>query len=540
MTAERADRRYDVIVVGGGHNGLVCASYLAMDGLRVLVLERRPVTGGLLDAGELAPGVRAPLVNSVGRLRPRIARDLRLADRGLRLVRPEVRLTSLVPDGPPLSLWADTQRTVDELRAHWSADAETYAGFDEETRAFGAVMARINSQPPPDVERLRSSDLISSMRLWFGYRGLGARRARELLRVLPMALADHLDDNFESRQLQAALAWRGVRYTSLAASDAGSTQVFLSDGAGTGDGAAGEMVVARGGPAALSAALTGAAEANGAEIRVGAEVRQLIVHHGRTTGVVLADGEEISARAVVSGLDPKRTLLDLVDPAALGPMLGWEVDNLRQGGGTAAVQLALDGLPAFIGVASDEARQRLAGRLLVAPDTRTLDRAADAIKAGRIADTLVLEATIPTLVDSSLVDQGAKASHVMSVLVHGAPYHLRDGDWDAQRDALGDRVVDQLEAVAPGLRAMVVGRRVLTPLDLERDYGLTEGHALHGEPSLDQWFAWRPMFGHARYRMPLDGLYLCGSGAHPGGGVTGTPGQLAAEEVLVDWARRTR
>jgi phytoene dehydrogenase-like protein len=262
------------------------------------------------------------------------------------------------------------------------------------------------------------------------------------------------------------------------------------------------------------------------------------VHHGRTTGVVLADGEEISARAVVSGLDPKRTLLELVDPAALGPMLGWEVGNLRLGGGLAAVQLALDGLPTFRGVTPDEARTRLAGRLLVAPDTRTLDRAADAIKAGRVADTLVLEATIPTLVDSSLVDEGAKASHVMSVLVHGTPYHLRDGDWDEQRDALGDGVVDQLEAVTPGLHAMIVERRVLTPLDLEWDYGLTEGHPLHGETSLDQWFAWRPMFGWARYRMPLDGLYLCGSGAHPGGGITGAPGQLAAREVLADLRRR--
>jgi phytoene dehydrogenase-like protein len=258
------------------------------------------------------------------------------------------------------------------------------------------------------------------------------------------------------------------------------------------------------------------------------------VRDGRAVGVELAGGEHIGAQAVASGLDPKRTLLGLVDPAVLGPMNGWEVDNLRLGGGVSVVQLALAGLPAFTGLEEAESDPRLRGRLLIAPSLRVFDRAADAIKAGRLADELALEATIPTLLDPELVDDGAEARHVMSVLVQGTPYHLRDGDWDSQRESLGDKVVSQLEAVAPGIGGLIVGRRVLTPLDLERDFGLTEGHPLHGEPGLDQWFAWRPMFGYARYRMPVGGLYLCGSGAHPGGGITGGPGRLAAQELAGD------
>lgn len=537
-----AVRDRDVIIVGGGHNALVCAAYLARAGLRVLVLERRASAGGAVDTVELMPGVRAPgLVHSVGRLESRVARDLRLASYGLDLIHPEVRLTALDPAGPALSLWADRGRTAAELDARAPGDGAAYAAFDAETRAFAALLARINRLAPPDFERLRASDLLTSVRLWFGYRGLGRRRAREFLRVLPMSIADYLADHFadqqESELLRAALAWRGVRHTSLAASDAGSTQVFLSDMAGTDDGAAGEFAVARGGPAALAAALTSAAQAHGAEIRTAAEVVQISIDGGRASGVVLADGEQIRARAVVSGADPKRTLLGLVDPALLGPTIGWEARNLRLGGAVSVVQLALAELPPFSGVDTPE---RLRGRILLAPSIEAFDRAADAVKARRVADTLVLEATIPTLLDPGLVDDGAAAAHVMSVLVQGTPYHRRTGDWDSERDALGDRVVAQLETVAPGIANLVVARRIVTPLDLERDYGLTEGHPLHGEPSLDQWFAWRPLFGFARYRMPVLGLFLCGSGAHPGGGVTGGPGQLAAHEILADVRQRRR
>jgi phytoene dehydrogenase-like protein len=528
-----AARGAPIVVIGAGHNGLVCAAYLARAGRAVVVLERRAEVGGTLDTIELMPGVRAPgLVHSVGRLSPRVARELGLAGHGLRLVESDARLTAFAPGQPPLTLWRDAGRTAAELAPHSPSDADGYVAFDVQTRAFARLISRINAMPPPEVGRLRPSDMAGGLGVWLALRRLG-RDAHELLRVLPLPIADYLADYLADPGLRAALAWRGVRYTSMAPSDVGSTQVFLTDVGATG-GVAGEMTVALGGPGVLSAALATAARAAGAEVRSAAEVVRVIVEDGRVTGVELTGGERITASAVVSGADPKHTLLSLLDPELLGPTMGWEVANLRMRGGTSVVQLALAGLPQFDGLDEDGVRARLTGRILVGASLRTLDRAADAIKAGRITDDLVLEASLPSLLDPSLVEDGAAAEHVMSVLVHGTPYALHDGDWDTRREALADRVVAQLEEVAPNLRALVIARRVLTPHDLERDYGLTEGHPLHGEPALDQWFAWRPLLGLARYRLPLAGLYLCGSGAHPGGGVTGAPGRLAAREVLAD------
>jgi phytoene dehydrogenase-like protein len=317
---------------------------------------------------------------------------------------------------------------------------------------------------------------------------------------------------------------------------AGSAAVFLTDSAGNDGGAAGETVYARGGPGALAAALAQAARTAGVEIRTGAEVIAIRDDDGVATGVALAGGDEVDASIVVSGMDPRTTLQRLVDPETLGPELGWEVDNLRDRGVTAKVNLALSGLPVFRDLGGDGDTLRLRGRIVVAPSVDYLDRAADATKYGRTSEAPWLEATIPSLVDPLLVDgaAGSGVRHVMSVLVQSAPYALRHGDWDSQRDPLGDLTMKTLEAVAPGITDLVVAREVLTPLDLERAYGMSGGHPLHLEPGLDQWFGWRPLLGYARYRMPVAGLYLGGAGAHPGGGVTGLPGRNAASAVLVD------
>jgi phytoene dehydrogenase-like protein len=311
---------------------------------------------------------------------------------------------------------------------------------------------------------------------------------------------------------------------------------MLTDSAGNNGGAAGETVYARGGPGALAAALAEAARTAGVEIRTGAEVVAFRDDHESISGVALADGTELEASVVVSGLDPRRTLQTLTDPETLGPELGWEVDNLRDKGVTAKVNLALADTPRFEGLDGDEGAARLRGRLVFAPSMRYLDQAADAAKYGRISEAPWLEATIPSLVDPLLVD-GAAASgvkQVMSVLVQSAPYALREGGWDEQRERLGDLVVETLERAAPGIGKLIVARQVLTPADIEADFGIGGGHPLHLEPGLDQWFAWRPLLGYARHRLPVKGLYLAAAGAHPGGGVTGLPGRNAAAAVLAD------
>jgi phytoene dehydrogenase-like protein len=411
-----------------------------------------------------------------------------------------------------------------------------WESFDTEVRALASTLWRLLLMTPPDVKRANSDVLVSGLRLGWRYRRLEARHAREFTRVLPQSIADYLEDRLESDALRAALATRGLRYTTMGPHMAGSAAVFLTDSAGNSGGAAGETVYARGGPGALAAALATAARAAGVAIRTAAEVIAIRDKDGVTTGVALADGEEISSDVVVSGMDPRTTLQGLVDPETLGPELGWEVDNLRDRGATAKVNLALSELPAFTGLDADEGTLRLRGRIVIAPSIDYLDRAADASKYGRVSEAPWLEATIPSLVDPLLVDGAATGGvkHVMSVIAQSAPYSLRDGDWEREREPFGDLVVKTLEAAAPGISDMIVARQVLTPVDLERDFGLSGGHPLHLEPGLDQWFAWRPLLGYARHRMPVEGLYLCGSGAHPGGGVTGLPGRNAARAVLAD------
>ena len=527
---------YDAVVVGGGHNGLVCGSYLAKAGLNVLIAERREVLGGPAVTGEIAPGIRGPVAaHTAGRLRQSVIRDLRLEEHGLRLLQPAVRAFAPQPDGRAVTLWGDPGRTAEGLRPMSAVDADSYGLFDRKVRALSSLMAHVHAATPPDLKRASSSDFVDGVRLLRAFRRLQPRTRREFLRVLPMAVADLVGEAFESDPVRAAVATRGIQYTAMGPWSAGTAAVFLSDSVGWDRGAAGSATFVRGGTGALADALAGAARSFGAEIRTGTDVAAFATSNDEVRGVVLASGEEIAAPLVVSGVDPKRTLLTLLDPEVAGPTLRWRTETLRLPGVVAKVNLALERLPEFPAAGGDV--ERLRGRIVVATGIDDLERAFDASKYGRVSESPYLEATIPTLSDPTLAPEG---THVMSVLVQYAPYRLREGHWDAERDGLGDLVLKTLEAYAPGLSDRVVARQVLTPLDLEREYGLTEGHSLHGEPGLDQFFAWRPMLGLARYRLPVRGLYLCGSGAHPGGGITGAPGANAAREILRDWKRSHR
>ncbi len=531
---------YDAIVVGGGHNGLVAAAYLAKGGLRTLLLERRATLGGTVETRTLDDGSRAPgLFHTVGRLRPAVYRELDLGSRGLALVAPEVRAFAPRPDGRAVTLWADDERTAADLATWSGADSLAWAAFDRQVRALAAFLAALGEQTPPATSGAGLADAITGLLLGRAYKKLSRDDARNLLRVLPMAVADFVGEWFETDAIRATIAARAIQFTGLGAWSMGTTATLLADAAGNDGGGAGQAVFAKGGPGAVADALAAAARAFGAELRTGSEVAAVTTGDGRVTGVALASGEEIAAPIVASGLDPKRTLLGLLGPLDLGPHLRWRTGNIRQPGTVAKVNLALSALPRFPAAGDgDDGAKRIRGRILVgATGVDDLERAFDASKYGRVSDRLVLEATIPSLVDPALAAR--EGGHVMSVIAQYVPYRLREGAWDAAgRAALGDRVVAALEEVAPGIGALVTAREVLTPVDLEAEYGLTGGHPYHQEPGLDAWFAWRPLVGWARYRMPVEGLYLVGPGAHPGGGVTGAPAHNAVREILADRKRR--
>jgi phytoene dehydrogenase-like protein len=534
-TKSRSANR-NVVIIGGGHNGLVTAFYLAKAGFKPLVLERRGQTGGAAITEEFHPGFRcSTLAHAAGPLRPGIVRDMQLEKHGLKMIVPEVEVTSLTPDGRALTLYRDTGKSCQEIAKFSQKDATKYPQFQSSLAKMGRVIGKALTLAPPDIDSPSSGDLWGMLNTGRSIRKLGRRDMYRLLRWGPMAVADLVAEYFETELLRATIAARGIFGTFLGPWSAGSSLVLLIRAAGD-EHPAGSCWFAAGGMGAVTQAMASAAQQAGAEIRTGAEVIEVRVKDGVASGVVLSNGEEINARAVISNADPKRTLLKLVDPAHLSPDFVMKLQHYRMPGTVAKVNLALSGLPRFTAL-GDEINGVLSGRIHIGPEIDYLERAFDESKYGNFSRQPYLEVTIPSLTDPALAPEGR---HVMSIYMQYAPYKLKDSDWEKQRVALGDTVVKMLAQYAPGLPSQILTHQIITPQDLEDTYGLTGGHIFHGELSLDQFFTMRPLLDWARYRTPIQNLYLCGSGTHPGAGLTGGSGANAAREILKDLKKQDR
>jgi phytoene dehydrogenase-like protein len=517
----------DVIVIGGGHNGLITAYYLAKAGFRPLVLERNAQVGGAAVTDEFHPGFRcSTLAHTAGPVRPDIVRDMQLEKHGLRMITPGICVTALTPDGRALSVYEDTGKSAQEIATFSQKDAAKYPEFQQSLVKISKVIGDALATTPPNIDDPSRTDLWGMLQTGRAIRKLGKKDMFRLLRWGPMAVADLASEYFETELLRAVIAARGVFGTFLGPWSAGSALVLLIRAAAD-PHPAGSATFAAGGMGALTQAMASAAKAAGAEIRSSAEVIEIRVQNGTATGVLLSTGEQIDAKAVISNADPKRTLLKLTDPIHLSPDFVQKLQHYRGNGTVAKVNLALSALPQFAAL-KNGAATALKGRIHIGNEIDYLERAFDECKYGNFSKQPYLEVTIPSLTDPTLAPEG---KHVMSIYMQYAPYKLK-GDWERERKALGQTVVKTLAQYAPNLPELILTHQIITPLDLEEKYGMTGGQIFHGDLALDQFFTMRPLLDWARYRTPIENLYLCGSGTHPGAGLTGGSGANAAREIL--------
>ncbi|WP_419861847.1 phytoene desaturase family protein [Candidatus Palauibacter sp.] len=532
----------DAVVIGAGHNGLIAAAYLARAGLRVVVVERGEAPGGCAATEELWPGYRVDTgAHSLTGIDARAMADLgltgtRARGAGLEIMSSDPCVVSPQPEGETLLLEADAARTADRIRPFSAQDAARWPGFVAAMSRAGRALGVLYGTLPPRLAGASRVDLWELLRLGVRMGRVGRRDALELLRLIPMTVEELLYEWFESEALKGALAADGVRGICQGPLASGTGYMFLHHMVGA-DGVVRRRRQVGGGLGALGTALQHVATAAGAEVRLGHEVASIRVEDGRATGVVLAGGEEVAAPRVVSSADPGRTLLGLVDPGELAPEFVRALENIKYRGVVAKVHLAL-GEPPCLPSGADAAQAAvLAGAAItVAPNIHYIERAYDDAKYGRPSERPVLDAVLTTALDPSLAPEGR---HVLSIAAQYAPFRLADGSWDdARREALGDAVVGALAEHIPNLEGAILHRHVLTPADLADRFALPEGNIHHGEMTLDQVFFGRPVAGWARYRTPIEGLYLCGAGTHPGGGLNGRPGALAAARILRDDKRR--
>lgn len=516
----------EVVIIGAGHNGLVTAFYLAKAGFKPLLLESRGTIGGCAITEEFHPGFKCSrLSHASWPIHPSVLDDMELARHGLKTYTPDVRILSLSADGNHLALSGDPQESQRQIARLSAKDAAGYAEFRSALKAIGGAIEYLLTMTPPDLDDPASGNVWELLQAGRKLRGLGEKDLYRLLRWGPMAVADLVSEFFENDLLRATIAAQGIFGTFLGPWSAGSSTNLIFRAVPDGN-PAGAAAYVYGGLGSLSAAMASAVQAAGGEIRTSTEVARIQVKGGAVTGVVLRSGEEVPAKFVISNADPKRTLLSMIEPQHLEPSFLQRLQHYRMFGTVAKMNLALSGLPNFSGV---DDNTWLSGRIQISPEIDYLEHAFDAAKYGDFSRQPYIEATIPTLWDLSLAPAG---KHVMSVYMQYAPYKLRDGDWDQKRDELGRAIVQTLARHAPDLPGRIEGAEVITPADLERTYGLTGGHIFHGELALDQIFTMRPLLGWAQYATPVQNLYLCGSGTHPGTGLNGLSGANAARQII--------
>ena len=532
MVKTRTD--YDAIVIGGGHNGLVAAAYLAKARLKVLVLEARGVLGGAAASEEVFPGFK---VNTgacdSGLFLPEIVSDLRLQKRGLKFLSGPAIVHAPQPDGDGLTLWRDPKKAAAEIAGFSTADAARYPAYLRWLSRMTGALSSVMTKVPPSIPDLSPGELMPWLGTALKVRRLGRKDMVEMLRALPMPVSDFLDEWFENHAVKAALGASGVTGSLLGPRASGTVFMLLYQALNAGPAALRASSTVKGGMGALSQALADAIRSYGGEIRTGAAVTQIMLENGRARGVALQSGEQVSAAVVLSSANPRRTFFEMVGAQNLPLSFVREVKNIRYRGGLARINLALSGLPAFTSLSglpgSSEVSAQLGGHILICPSLDYLEQASDDAKYGQFSRRPMLDIMIPTLSDDTLAPPG---QHLIHINVQYAPYHLQGENWDVQREALAERVLSLLEEYAPGTRQLILHQQVLTPLDLEREYGLVEGCIFHGQMAMDQLLIMRPVAGFGQYSTPVENLFLCGAGSHPGGGVTGAPGRNAARRAL--------
>lgn len=519
--------RFDAIIIGAGHNGLTAAAYLARAGRKVIVLERRHLVGGAAVTEEIFPGFKYSVCSYVvSLLRPEIIRELDLTRHGLEILPLDGTFTPML-NGDYLWRVNDHWHTFREISRHSRLDAEAYDDYGRAMLEMARFAKPLLAETPPNPFALKMRELRELRALGRRFAQLADADRYNQLQLLTLSAVDFLNQWFETDALKATMASSGIIGTFLGIRSPGTAYVLLHHYMGEIDGAFRSWGISRGGTGAVSTAIASAARAAGADIRVETPVSHILVSHNEATGVVLQNGDYILGSTVLSSVDPRRTFLKLVGEDHLPSEFVDDIRRYKFRGSSGKVNLALDALPDFTSLPG--VGPHLRGAISISPSVEYMERAYDEAKYGRFSRRPYIDIVIPSVTDPSIAPPG---KHVMSCFVQYAPYELQEGNWDDHREAFGDAVIDTIAQHAPNLKSRILHRQILTPLDLEREFGLTEGNIFHGELTLEQLFFLRPAAGWAGYATPVRKLYLCGSGAHPGGGIMGAPGRNAALRVL--------